>query len=267
MLPVAVNDVEVAIAVVSGGADQVRRRFGMLMGRVEKGAGDFATDADIQAENAMLSVLARERPDDGVVAEESGRTGASDALRTWLLDPLCGTRNYAANMRVVAVNAALTSPRGVLAAAVADPFSDEVFWSDNHSSYVRVGGQDTPLAPSADSRLVDLNLDPPFPSAPVFRAADLAGDVEFLESFSPRAVSSSLALTWVASGQRAAYITDGNMRHSVHFSAGLAICQASGCQLTDLHGHPLGTTPTGLIVAADQETHATLLRIVTPSAR
>jgi myo-inositol-1(or 4)-monophosphatase len=59
------------------------------------------------------------------------------------------------------------------------------------------------------------------------RVAGLCGDDRFLASFSPRVVSSSLALTWVATGQRAAYITDRDVCESVHFSAGLAICQSA----------------------------------------
>jgi hypothetical protein len=38
------------------------------------------------------------------------------------------------------------------------------------------GTADTDLAPSADSRLVDVNLDPPFPNAPGFRAVGLLAD-------------------------------------------------------------------------------------------
>jgi myo-inositol-1(or 4)-monophosphatase len=262
-----VNDSEVAIAVVRERAERVRRRFGTPLDRIEKGVLDLATDVDIDAEQAMLSRLRRERPDDGVLAEESGRTGAGDSPRTWLLDPLCGTLNYASGMRIVAVNAALTGPAGALAAAVADPFSAEVFWSDGRSASVRQEGQDRPLVPSPSSRLVDLNLDPPFPSAPTFRAAALGADDEFLSHFRPRVVSSSLALTWVATGQRAAYVTDGQVRNSVHFSAGLAICVASGATISDLHGCPVGAAPAGAIVAADADTHSALLRFVARLSR
>lgn len=137
-----------------------------------------------------------------------------------------------------------------------------MFWTDGRSAHVRVGGQDTPLVPGASSRLVDLNLDPPFPSAPAFRTAQLAAADEFLERFRARVVSSSIALTWVAGGQRAAYITDGSIRDSVHFCAGLAICKAAGCTITDLHGSPLSGTSDGAVVAADDPTHSALLRLV-----
>jgi myo-inositol-1(or 4)-monophosphatase len=177
----------------------------------------------------------------------------------WLLDPLCGTVNFAARMPVVGVNAALVDSGNVVAAAVADPFSGDVFWTDGRSARIRAGEEDSPLVPDARSGLVDLNLDPPFPNAPAFKAAQLAATDEFLASFRPRVVSSSVALTWVASGQRAAYITDGRIRDSVHFCAGLAICRAAGCTITDLHGDLLGSAANGAIVAADEHTHSMLL--------
>lgn len=155
-------------------------------------------------------------------------------------------------------------PRPVLPwwAAVADPFDDAVFWADGKRASRRAGGRDTPLAPSARSNLIDLNIDPPFPSAPDIVVARLTHADEFLKRFKPRIVSSSIALAWVATGQRAAYVTDGDLRDNVHFAAGLALCEAAGCTLTDLRGGPIGQGPTGLIAAADVTTHAALLALV-----
>lgn len=256
------DDVEVAVAAVGEGARVVRERVGGSIERIDKGGGDFATSADIEAEWAILALLDRERPDDAVVAEESGAGGLVGASRTWLIDPLCGTLNHAVQMRVVAVNVALRCGDAVVCAAVADPFSGEVFWTAGGDAFVRVDHRDTVLTPSPDSGLVDLNFDPPFPSAPAFRAVVLAGDPEFAASFRPRVVSSSLALTWAATGRRAAYVTDGDIRGSVHFSAGLAICEAAGCVISDLTGQAWGQAPHGAIVAADRETHTTLLALV-----
>jgi myo-inositol-1(or 4)-monophosphatase len=138
------NDFDVAIAVAEEGAAVVRRRFGTTLQRLDKGAGDFATNADIEAEDAMLAVLWRERPKDAIIGEESGQSGTRSSSRLWLIDPLCGTLNYAVRMRVAAVNVALRSGGRFIAAAVADPFNYEIFWTDGRSAFVRVGGQDTP---------------------------------------------------------------------------------------------------------------------------
>lgn len=256
------TDSEVAIAVATEGAAVVLRCFGTTLDRLDKGAGDFATNADIESEHTMLALLHHERPEDAVLGEESGRSGASSDSRMWMIDPLCGTLNYAVRMRVVAVNVALKVEGRLAAAAVADPFSQELYWTDGVSAFLHADGEDTPLSPSGTSTLVDLNFDPPFPSAPAFKVVTLAADSGFTASFRPRVVSSSLALTWVATGQRAAYITDGDVRESVHLAAGLALCLAAGCTVTDLRGRTWGSGGIGLIAAADSETHAVLLELV-----
>jgi myo-inositol-1(or 4)-monophosphatase len=256
------TDRDLAIAVADVGAAVVRHRFGTALQRLDKGAGDFATSADIEAEQAMLALLQRQRPADAILGEESGRTGSSSASRVWLLDPLCGTLNYAARMRVAAVNVALRQENRCIAAAVADPFNGEIFWTDGHKAHVRVNAHDTPVVPSSSSRLVDLNFDPPFPNAPAFSAVTLTGDPGFVARFRPRVVSTSMALTWVATGQRAAYVTDGDVRNSVHFAAGLAICEAAGCVVTDLTGREWSSGVNGLLAAADAETHTALLTLI-----
>lgn len=105
----------------------------------------------------------------------------------------------------------------------------EVFWTDGTAAHVRRDGMNERLAPSAESKLVDVNLDPPFPNKDAFLAARMLADEGFIEQFRPRVVSTTLAAAWVAAGRRAAYVTDGHLRDSVHFSAGIALCQAAGC--------------------------------------
>ncbi|MER0450019.1 inositol monophosphatase family protein [Streptomyces sp. Edi4] len=254
------DDAAVATAGARAGADVIRDLYGRRLDRVDKGGGDFATTADVEAEARILGVIRAARPDDAVLGEEGGRRGAVDAARQWLVDPLCGTLNYAVGNMLVAVNVALLGG----AAAVADPFSGEIFFTDGETAWVRRdGADDTPLRPSPASRLVDVNLDPPFPSAPGFRAVDLLGRPEFVERFRPRVVSTTLALTWVAAGKRAAYVTDGGgLSRSVHFAAGIALCRAAGCVVTGIDGAPIHETDRGLVVAADDETHGLLMSMM-----
>ncbi|OIK00447.1 phosphatase [Streptomyces sp. MUSC 14] len=264
-------DAHLAVRAAQAGAAVVRDLHGSLLARYDKSAGDFATEADVAAERAILDVLRAARPDDAVTGEESGRSGAADARRRWLVDPLCGTLNYAVRTMLVGVNVALRDGDRVTAAATADPFSGEVFWTDGSAARVRADdGTEEPLTPTARSALVDVNLDPPFPNSPGFRAVYLPADPGFAERFRPRVISSTLAVAWVAAGRRAAYVTDGDLRDSVHFAAGIALCRAAGCTVTGLHGEPVLTGADGLVAAADAATHAALLELVknqTPGPR
>jgi myo-inositol-1(or 4)-monophosphatase len=255
----SLSDAEVAIAAARTGAAVVRDMYGRRLARIDKGGGDFATTADVEAEKAILAVIRGARPHDAVLGEEGGRQGAHGAARQWLVDPLCGTVNYAVGNMLVAVNVALRDG----AAAVADPFSGEIFFTDGKTAHVRRDGTDTVLAPSSVSGLVDVNLDPPFPSAPDFRAVDLLARSAFVERFRPRVVSTTLALTWVAAGKRTAYVTDGgDLSGSVHFAAGIALCKAAGCVVTAVDGAPVGPGARGLIAAADADSHELLLLMI-----
>jgi myo-inositol-1(or 4)-monophosphatase len=258
----SITDEDLVIAAAQAGATVVRSRYGAALERFEKSAGDFATVADIEAERAVLDVLRAARPDDAVVGEESGRSGPDGNGRTWLVDPLCGTLNYAVRSMLVAVNVALRVDGRTVVAAAADPFSDEVFWTAGTGAWVRRAGADERLTPSSESRLVDVNLDPPFPNDPSFRAVRLLAERGFVERFRPRVVSTTLAVAWVAAGRRAAYVTDGHLRDSVHFASGIALCQAAGCVVTGIDGQPVHTGVGGLVVAADAETHAALLALI-----
>src|SRR5688500_11279887 len=95
---VAVEDADVAVAAAAAGANVVRASRGRTGARVDKGGGDFATEVDLRAEEAILDVIRSNRPADAVTAEESGETGSRSAGRRWFVDPLCGTVNFDAGV-------------------------------------------------------------------------------------------------------------------------------------------------------------------------
>ena len=258
------TDVEVAIAAAQAGADVVARSYGNDHVRHAKSATDFATGTDVAAEQAILAVLAEHRPDDARTGEELGATGAVHSPRRWLVDPLCGTLNFAATTPLAVVNVALVDHGAVSAAAAADPVAAELFWTDGSTSFRRHHGEDHRLAPTSVSNLIDINCDGPTDRP--FVGGQLVGDPNLRAAYGPRVISSTLAVVWVAAGRRAAYISDGHFRDNLHFAAGIALCRDAGCVISDLAGNPLHTGR-GLIISADEETHARVLALVEPHLR
>lgn len=256
------TDAEVAITAAAAGAGVVRRMYGANLARISKSGTDFATEADLAAEHAIRAVLAAERPADGFLGEETGQADGLGNGRRWLVDPLCGTLNYAAQTPLVSVNVALSVGGSVAVGVSADPIAGELFWTGGRGAWVRRNGNDERLAPSATSRLVDINCD----GSGDFVGPQLLADAAFRAAFGPRVLSSTIALTWVAAGRRAGYVTDGHLAGSVHFAAGIALCQAAGCVTSDLEGAPVHTGR-GLIAAADANTHQTFVELVRPYLR
>jgi len=245
------GDVELAVRAASAGAVVLRGRYGGPLTRFAKSASDFATEADLEAERAIREVIAAGAPDDAFEGEEGGLSGSADAHRTWLVDPLCGTLNFAAGTPLACVNVALRQDGEIVAAAVADPFSDEMFRTDDAS-----------LTPDGSTRLVEVDFD----RRPAWAAA-LVASPSFSATFGLRVSSTSLALAWVATGRRAGYVVGGETHDSVHFAAGAALCRTAGCVVTDFAGNPVGTGSDGLVAAADAETHAALLAAIAAQPR
>ena len=165
----SLTDVETTTVAAEAAARVHRSWAGRQLGRRWKSGADFATDVDVAAEAAVLAVLREQRPHDAVVAEESGRSGPQDAERVWLVDPLCGTLNYAAGQGPYGASVTLTRGDDVLAAAVAEPH--RLTWTDGTRAFTRVAGRDEPTAPSASSRIVEILMETVDPDEQGFSSA------------------------------------------------------------------------------------------------
>jgi histidinol-phosphatase len=73
----------------------IRPYFRQRIEVIDKGAGIFdpVTAADKGAEEAIRAIIARERPEDGILGEEFGETKGANTRR-WVLDPVDGTRGF-----------------------------------------------------------------------------------------------------------------------------------------------------------------------------
>src|SRR5437868_7098597 len=73
--------------------------------RLDKETLDYATATDLAVERLLIDRLTVAFPDCGVLGEETGLQGSRD--RFWVLDPICGTINYAIGLPFYNVNVAL----------------------------------------------------------------------------------------------------------------------------------------------------------------
>lgn len=249
------TDAELAIDAVQAAMTVIRSTSWAQVARVRKGAHDFVTSADIDAEHAIRSALRAGRSGDVIEGEELGRSGGPRAKESgvWLVDPLCGTRNFASGAGDYCTNVARRLEGSPTVAAVGDPRRGLVYWTDGESAAVRDEIGDVPVRPGVQNRIVELNADDPRDVV----CSRLLGDRRLREWMTPRVSATTLALAWVAAGHRAAYVNDGDLRESVHFAAGIALCQGAGCVVTDLRGNDI-SSGRGLLIAADERVHREL---------
>jgi histidinol-phosphatase len=85
------------------------------------------TDADRSVELALKKLLAEKAPNDALIGEEFGNTGA--AARTWIIDPIDGTANYLRGVPVWATLIALAIDGKPVVSVVSAPAMGRRWWA------------------------------------------------------------------------------------------------------------------------------------------
>ncbi len=88
-------DLEFANRLADAAGSVIRPLFRAHGDTETKSDNSAVTEADRGAEAVMRKMIEDERPDDGIIGEEYGRTNES-AGRQWVLDPIDGTQSFVA---------------------------------------------------------------------------------------------------------------------------------------------------------------------------
>jgi myo-inositol-1(or 4)-monophosphatase len=100
--------------------------YGRVHQIMKKGAIDLVTEADLAAEKAILDTIRENFPKDNILSEEAGGHRAVSG-RTWLVDPLDGTTNFAHGFPFFAVSMALEIENELVLGIVYNPCMEEYF--------------------------------------------------------------------------------------------------------------------------------------------
>jgi 3'(2'), 5'-bisphosphate nucleotidase len=181
---------------------------------------------DRESNRLILSELARSRPDDAVLSEESADDPRRlQAARVWIIDPLDGTREFTMPGRSDwAVHVALwEAGTGITAAAVATPaLGNRVYVSGSASAGKPTADRPAPLILVSDSR-------PPAFAAGV--AAALGGRTMPMGSAGAKAMA-------VLRGDADAYVHAGG-QWEWDSAAPVGVLLAAGMHASRIDGSPL----------------------------
>lgn len=188
--------------VVAAGRLAARMRVAGVDASRKTSVSDIVTEADTAAEALIAERLRVQRPEDGIVGEEgTSRAGA----RTWYVDPVDGTYNYAAGLPLWCSAVALADGDDTTAAAIYVPVADEL-WTAGAARPTSCNGQ--PLKPLTARPLSDVSV------AAYLHPATLSDDavrVPLLRAIRPAATvrmlgSGSVELAAVAAGRLGAFV-------------------------------------------------------------
>src|SRR5262245_38580910 len=117
-------DTHVAVEAVERALELARRGVGASAIAI-KGGRDLVTATDVAVGDTIRDILSG-TASALVVGEERGGAAPAERASYWLVDPICGTRNFASGMPLYCVNVALVEDGQVTVAVVGDPSTDEV---------------------------------------------------------------------------------------------------------------------------------------------
>ena len=200
---------------------------------------DLVSEADLEAERLIRSMLRERVPEDGIVGEE-GDDVASRSGRRWLVDPLDGTVNFLFGHPQWCVSVACEGVAGV----VYDPLRDELF-AGGPGLPTTLDGR--PVAPTLDRELSDSLVATGFGYDARQRGEQgaLAATVVTRCRDIRRAGSAALDLAWAAAGRVDAYFEHGVKPWDI--AAGVLLCAGAGLEVRDLR--PRGRLPAGVLAA------------------
>ncbi len=251
-------------------ATELARRAGSLLvdsyERLEqidyKSKRDVVTNADYASEKLVIDAIRTTFDGDAILAEESGehagvlRDDGSHNGRTWVIDPLDGTVNYANGIPFYCVSIGLVVDDRPTVGVIFDPARDDMYTAAVDGPACLDGEA---VRASTKETLSDYVV-----SLAVIGRGGLARERRITPQIRihRRMGSAALALAYVANGRFDAFVQNGGLSPWDVAAAGL-IAERSGAVVTDLTGGPWWNPalrgPRTSVVAAPAAQHQPLL--------
>lgn len=197
----------------------------------EKALNDYVTDSDRRAETMIRERILKEFPDDEILGEEYGVSGASKRL--WIIDPIDGTVNYMNHFPFYTVSIAYEENGETVFGIVSVPEQGEIFYAKKgEGAYLN---SEKIAVSTLESHKALAILVPPHRHheeldgylTSMRRLYEIYSDVRSIGS-------AALSLCYLASGRVSCYYE--RLLHIYDVAAGLLIAKEAGAEIAlDCH--------------------------------
>ncbi|MGH7934395.1 MAG: inositol monophosphatase family protein [Candidatus Binataceae bacterium] len=212
------------------------KRLSRITVQRKSNAIDLVTEADREAEAAVIEVLQRAFPTHAVLAEESGAS-AHQSEHRWIIDPVDGTTNFAHGFPQFCVSIAYERRGRLQAGIIFDAYKKECFVALRGKG-ARLNGKPIRVSrnPTLDAALLSTGF-------PYDRRERRRYYLAFWEAFMMctqgvrRTGSAALDLAYVACGRTDAFWEFGLRQWDV--AAGALIVEEAGGRVSNMDGSPL----------------------------
>ncbi len=230
---------DVAIEAALAGGKAAVARLGNPGFHQWKRQRDVVPEAALEVQEAILEVIRRRRPSDGILAEEGPEDEPVpvEAEHLWIVDPICGSINFAQGMPLFGVSVALRMAGNIRVGVVFDPCQNELFEA-TFEGPARMNGEVIQVQQIAEGLEVFekswLAADLP-PEDPLRTDALQIFDIMAQQVTGVSMINSpALAICWVAMGRLHAYWTLDARIWDV--AAASLILKRAGGTFTDAEG-------------------------------
>ncbi len=232
-----------------------------------KGRFDVVTETDGAVEREIAARLRSAFPDDRIVGEEGAEGQDTASLAEpglcWLLDPICGTDNFAHGLPLYCTNIVLLRDGDPVLAVVAEGArAGEILCAERGAGTwaIDASGKRRPLRVSDASGIVvfDLGYLPSY--GRIERPLRIAGELIRRNRFALRILSTSATLAQQARGAVAGNIIEEAKPWDL--AGGALLLREAGAQVAGLDGTPWTIQSPCLISGSTPEVHAELLDCV-----
>jgi myo-inositol-1(or 4)-monophosphatase len=255
------DETRAALAAVDTALKLMQRRAGA--DRItSKGGRDLVTATDIAVEDAIRARLLADFPEWTVVGEERGGEDQIGDRPYWLVDPICGTRNFASNIPMYAVNIALVEDGRLTVAAVGDGGTGERFIAERgQGAYQMHRNGPSRITTDPENPILSFSSGTSKPGMDGAIGLEFTRAAIIADKWELRMLSSTISLAYLASGRTGAYLLL-ELSSPVHAAAGALLGEEAGAIVTDCNGAPWTVACPSIVAAAGPDIHRDILALI-----
>jgi myo-inositol-1(or 4)-monophosphatase len=256
------DELAFAVDAARRAGELIQQAYGNLERIEHKSRRDVVTEIDVRSEELIIAAIRERFPGDGILAEESGSHDGAGRTRgrTWVIDPLDGTVNYANGIPFYCVSIGLVALGKPVVGVVLDPARDDLY-AATADGPATLNGEE--IRASTKDKLGDFVVAMAIiGKGGIWRERRIARNIRI----SRRMGSAALGLAYVGSGRFDAMVQNGGLSPWDVAAAGLIVERAGGTVSALLGGPWLevgAKSGTVTIVAAPPPHHAKLLELIT----
>ncbi|MFH1788141.1 MAG: inositol monophosphatase [Candidatus Altiarchaeota archaeon] len=244
---------KVAVDAAEEAGDFLKKNFRCKIKLLDCKDKHLVSEADVKAEEIILSRIRDEFPEHSILSEEAGET-CRDCELEWIVDPLDGTHNYLYGIPLYGVSIAVLEGDKPIVGVIHLPETGETYSAkDGEGSYLNSKKIKVSDREPKDAMIMFESLIYKKPEKKLDVLARLARSVFSTRMFGVATTS----FAWLASGRTDGYIIDDAKIWDVTAGA-ILVSEAGGCS-TDFYGTPWNKYSKN-IVASNSTVHEALLK-------